>query len=179
MLRTLIERLKKKEIDSFQNRQLIVIHNLMNIEKSKDIKKYINETLFKSLTFSLEKSFVKDYENPDYNFYIYLQKMEDYEDYVRLNIFHVVIGNDYCPEIRNQYNEPALRYIRDLITVFVQRKFNILESFKRFFIDNPNKFMSNNWLKDYYLEISEKQIKKVYIDKNREKPTEERIIVPI
>ena len=101
MLKSLIER----SIYSFQYRQLIVIHNLINIEKSKDIKKYINQTLFKSLTFSLEKFFVKDYENPDYNFYIYYQKMEDYEN----NIFHVVIGNDYCPEIRKQYNDPAFR----------------------------------------------------------------------
>jgi len=176
MLRTLIEKLKKKEIDSFQYGILIVIHNLMNIEKSNDIEKYINETLFKSLTFSLEKLFVKGYENLDNKLYIYLQKMEDYK---RFYIFHLVIGNDYSQEIRKQYNEPAFRYIRDFIDFRFLKEFNVLESFKRFIIDNSKKFMSNNWLTDDSLEIGEKQIKKVYVDKNREKPTEERIIMPI
>ena len=173
LLRTLIERLKKKEIDSFKFRNIIVIHNLMNIEKSKDIEIYINETLFKSLTFSLHKKYIEGFDN---GFYVYLQSMEDNN---KFDIIHFVIGNDYIPEIRKQYNEPAFNYMRDYINLGFRKEFNILESFKRFIIDNSKKFMSDNWLKDDSLEIGEKQIKKVYVDKNREKPPEEIIIIPI
>ena len=101
------------------------------------------------------------------------------EDNKKLDILHLVIGNDYIPEIKKKYNEPAFDYMRNYIRVSEMRKCNILESFKRFIIDNSKRFMSDNWLKDDSLEIGEKQIKKVYVDKNREKPTKEIIIMPI
>jgi hypothetical protein len=148
----------------------------MNIEKSKDIEIYIKDTLFKSLTFSLHKQYVGGFNNNDNGLYVYIQAMEDNN---KLQIVHLVIGNDYIPEIRKQYNEPAFDYMRKYIDIQFGREFNILESFKRFIIDNSKKFMSDNWLKDDSLEIGEKQIKKVYVDKNREKPTKEIIIMPI
>lgn len=182
MLRTLIGRLKQKEVDNIEKRKLIVIHNLMNIKKAKDIKKFIDEILLKSLTFSLEEQYVEDPENKDYNLNIYNQTMANNEescDDNKLDIVHLVIGNDDCEEIKKIYNEPAFKYIRDYIKIDSFRHFNVLESFKKFIIDNSKKFMSNDWFKEDSLEIGEKKTKKVYIDKNREKPPEDKIIIPI
>ena len=182
MLRTLIGRLSQKEVDNIEKRKLIVIHNLMNIKEENDIKNFIDEILKKSLTFALEEQYVEDPENKDYNLYIYNQTMANNEescDDNKLDIVHLVIGNDECEVIKKKYNEPAFKYIRDYIKIDSFRHFNILESFKRFIIDNSKKFMSNDWFKEDSLEIGEKKTKKVYIDKNREKPPEDKIIIPI
>ena len=182
MLKTLIERLKQKDVKGIQKRKLIVIHNLMNIKEENDIKNFIDEILKKSLTFVLEDQYVEDPENKDYNLFIYNQTMANNEELCddnKLDIVHLVIGNDDCEVIKKKYNEPAFKYIRDYIKIDSFRHFNILESFKRFIIDNSKKFMSNDWFKEDSLEIGEKKTKKVYIDKNKEKPPEDKIIIPI
>ena len=182
MLRTLIGRLKQKEVDSIEKRRLIVIHNLMNIKNPNDIEKFINEILLKSLTFSLEKQFVEDPKNHEYDLFVYIQTMENNEDAIndnKLDIVHLVIGNDDCKEVRQKYNEPAFQYIRDYIKIDSLRCFDILESFKKFIIDNSKKFMSSDYFTENSLEIGEKQKKRVYIDKDKKKPPEEKIIIPI
>jgi len=182
MLRTLIGRLKQKEVDSIEKRKLIVIHNLMNIKKLQDIEKFINEILLKSLTFSLEKQFVEDHNDSKFNLFVYNQTIENNANSFndnKLRIVHLVVGNDDCKEVREKYNEPAFKYIRDYIKIDSLRSFDILESFKKFIIDNSKKFMSDNYFTEDSLEIGEKQEKKVYIDKDKQKPPEEKIIIPI
>ena len=107
MIINLTNRLRLKEVKSnIENRKLIIIHNLMNINKSEDIKKFIKETLLKSMTFSLEPHFIED-EDKKYNLTVYDQIIEN-NDIAKLDIVHVVIGNDKIEEIRNNFNEPDL-----------------------------------------------------------------------
>ena len=116
MIMNLTNRLRLKEVQSnIENRKLIIIHNLMNINKSEDTKKFIKETLLKSLTFSLEPHYIED-EDEKYNLTVYVQNIEN-NDNVKLDIVHVVIGNDKIEEIRNKYNEPAFKYIRDYMNL--------------------------------------------------------------
>jgi hypothetical protein len=182
MLRALIERLKQKEVDNIDKRKLIVIHNLMNIKEPGDIEKFVNNILLKSLTFSLEKQFVEDPKNSIYNLNIYIQTTENNEQSIndkKLDIVHLVIGNDDCEEVRTKYNEPAFQYIRDYIKIDSLRCFDILEAFKNFIIDNSKKFMKDNYFTPDSLEIGKKQLKKVYIDKEKKCPPEEKIVIPI
>jgi len=188
MLKTLIERLKQKEIEDFETRKLIVIHNLMNITTIKGIKDFINDILLNSLTFELEEQHMSDteeYKDSDKVFYI--QNFEngcekDNQEKNKLEVYHLIIGNDFNDEIKKNYNEPAFRLIRDLITVDSQRKSNIIEEFRNFIIENSKKkYLSGEKFEGFSNEsliIGETQEKKFYTDKKKNE-TKEKILVPI
>ena len=193
MLRTLIERLKQKEIKGVQKRSLIVIHNLMNISTVEDIKKFIDNTLLKSLTFSLEPQsmgFNEEYDDSKSYFYIQntesneeSQNNENSEDNIqevpdKLEIIHLVVGNDSIKEVRETFNEPAFRFIRDKITINTTRKFDIIKSFKDFIIKNSKKFMDKEGLSETSIYIGEEKRRKVYTDKGKKK-TIDKILIPI
>ena len=186
MLKTLIGRLKQKEIEEFETRKLIVIHNLMNITTIKGIKDFINDILLNSLTFELEEQHMsEEYNDSDKVFYI--QNFEndcekDNQEKSKLEIYHLIIGNDFNDEIKKNYNEPAFRVIRDLITVDSQRKSNIIEEFRNFIIENSKKkYLSGENFKGFTNEsliIGEAQEKKFYTDKKKNE-TKEKILIPI
>ena len=188
MLRTLIERLKQKERKEIEKRELIIIHNLMNISTVKEIKQFIDNTLLKSLTFSLEPQSMGKHEKfDDSKSYFYVQNEEsqnnnennedDNQD--NLEIIHLVVGDDLSSEVKESFNEPAFRFIRDKITIDTTRKFDIIESFKNFIIKNSKKFMANNKeFSEDTLYIGREEKRKVYIDKEK-KNTIDKIIIPI
>ena len=164
MLTTLINRLKLKEVNNnIDKRKLIVIHNLMNINKVGDIKKFVKETLLKSMTFNLEPHKVEDYENNKYDLTVYDQLIENNKN-SKLDIVHIVIGNNNVEEIQRKFNEPAFKYIRDYITISKLRKFDILKSFQEFMMENYKKFISSDLFKDNPLVITKSKKVKVYTD---------------
>ncbi len=178
MIITLINRLKLKEVyNNIERRKLIIIHNLMNISKSKDIDKFVKNTLLKSMTFSLEPQFVEDHEDEKYNLTVYNQKIEN-NDNDKLEIVHLVIGNDKVEEIRTKYNEPVFKYIRDYIKIGDLRKFDILNSFKDFIKTSYHKFINTNIFDDNPLKLGEKKDVKVYTDKKLENIAD-KVLVPI
>ena len=178
MLITLANRLKLKETNNtIERRKLIVIHNLMNINRVEDIKKFIDETLLKSMTFSLEPRYVKDPDNTIYNITVYDQMIEN-NDSNKLDIVHIIIGDDKSEEVRNKYNEPAIKYIRDAIKIDDVRKFDIINSFKDFIKANCKKFINNNLFDDNSLEIGEEKRVKVFTNKEKTKKSD-KIIKPI
>ena len=182
MLRNLIQKLKKKEVDKIDKRKLIVIHNLMNIKKTKDIEIYIEKIMKKSLTFSLEPQNVEDHEDPNYNIIVYIQTMDNDKELnndSKLDIVHLVIGNDKEEEIKKKYNEPAFKYIRDYIKIDNLGNFDILKSFKDFVIENSKIFMNDQFFTQNSLIIGKKVQKKVYVDKDKKIPPEKKIIIPI
>ena len=178
MLKTLIERLKQKDISGIQRRKLIVIHNLMNITKVEDIKKFVNQVLFNSLTFSLEpQTMGKNDEVDDSDKYFYIQKLDIEENKVeyKLDIIHLIMGNDEEDAIKEKFNEPALRFIRDYIIVNTSRKFDVVNAFKDFIIKKSNKYFNEENLP---IIVEKPLTKRVY--KNKEKTEdEERILIPI
>lgn len=131
------------------NRKLIVIHNLMNITNVDGIKKYIEDILYKSLTFTIitkkqMSNFAKGKIN-DTNKYIYIQKTDEID---KLEIQHIIIGNDNEEEIKKEFNEPAFRYIKKEITVASQRKFDIIESFIQFVIKDSKNYLDGDDFKE-------------------------------
>ena len=181
MLISLINRLKLKEIkNSIDRRKLIVIHNLMNISKVKDIENFVNDTLLKSMTFSLKARYVEDHEDSIYNVTVYDQKIENNENN-KLDIVHIIVGNDNSEEVKKKYNEPALKYIRDYITISEVKQFDILNSFRDFIKNNYKQFINNNLFDDNNpLEIGGKKRIQVYTDKNKTKnKIAEKIVTPI
>ena len=168
MLISLINRLRLKEAESnIDKKKLIVIHNLMNINEVKDIQKFIDETLLKSMTFQLEPRNVKDHVNKKYDLTVYDQLIENNNN--NLDIVHIVIGNNNEKEIQHKINEPAFKYIRDYIKISKLKKFDILKSFQGFMMENYKKYINANLFEDNPLEIGEPEEVKVYTDKVKTK----------
>ena len=182
MLKTLIERLKKKEIKGIQKRRLIVIHNLMNITTVEDIKKFINNVLLKSLTFKLEPQSMRGNENyDDSNKVVYIQNVDNENEnnnQNKLEIIHLIFGNDEEENIRREYNEPALRYIRDYITINSTRKFDIVKSFKDFIYKNSSKYLTGDEFKEDSIIIGKPEKKKFYADIEKNNQID-KVIIPI
>jgi len=185
MLKTLIDRLKQKEIEEHEKRKLIVIHNLMNISTVEGIEEFKKNILLKSLTFELKQQFMGDNYDGKYNdsnkiFYIQNNIDKDQKK-EKLQIYHFIIGDDLNPNIRQEYNDPAFRYIRDLIITEPQRHFDILEQFTQFIINNSMKYLCGDKFSGFSkddLIIEKEQERKVYIDKEK-KQTKDKIIYPI
>jgi hypothetical protein len=137
----------------------------MNISKIEDINEFINTTLMRSLTFSLNK---QNMSNDGFNDrYVYPQaNSEDIE------IVHIVIGDDTKDTIRKEFNDPAFDYIRKNITTSDAKKFDIVESFKEFIIENSKNYIEGDKFKSDYLikgEPSEKDTKIIIPIKPKEK----------
>ena len=161
MLKNLLNQLKEKKIEGINRRKLIVIHNLMNISEVEGIQSFISNILKKSLTFLLTEQFMSDFKDESQNIddskkLIYVQITNDID---KLEIVHLVIGNDNIPEIRKEYNEPAFRYIRKAIKIATQRKFDLINSFKNFIITNSQKYLNGEGLGKDSLKIDESKYK--------------------
>lgn len=185
MLKTLIDRLKQKEIEDHEKRKLIVIHNLMNISSDKGIEEFKKNILEKSLTFELKEQFMGDNDDEKYHDsdkIFYIQKNIDKDQKKeKLQIYHFIIGDDLNESIKRNYNDPAIRYIKDLITTEPQKHFDILQQFTQFIITNSKKYLCGDkflgFSKDDLI-IEKEQERTVYINKEKNE-TAGKIIIPI
>ena len=157
MLMNLINQLKSKNAEefSFKKTILLVIHNLMNFTNIETIENYIKNTLLKSLTFDLrygKQPMIDFFQGniDDRNKFYYVQKTENEDS---LEIFHIIAENDFVPEIREEYNEPAIRFIRKTIKAGTARKTDLVEDFKNFIIQNSQKYLSGSGFQKESLEI--------------------------
>ena len=160
MLKNLINQLKSKkmEANSIREKKLLVIHNLMNFTNIETIDNFIQNTLLKSLTFDLRKgrqsmTYFKEGNIDDRDKFIYVQKTENVD---KLKIFHIIVGNDFVPEVREKYNEPAIRFIRKAIRIGSARKTDLIEDFKNFIIQNSQKYLSGSGFQNESLEIKKR-----------------------
>lgn len=190
MLKTLITRLKRKEIKGNDKRKLLVIHNLMNIRKVEDIKKFIDGTLKKSLTFKLkEQSMWKNFDKNDSKRKVYIQVFDDKEEDLKqskLEIIHLVFGahdkeetNEEMKKVKEEYNEPALRYIRDYITIDKGKEFDIVESFQKFLIKSSSKYLTRNIDNNSIVIGKEKKLKKTINETNTDKINIDKTYIPL
>ena len=189
MLKNLLNQLRQKKISGINNRKLIVIHNLMNITSVDGVKTFIRDILKKSLTFSLIEQKMSDFKDKkknidDTNKLIYIQKTNNID---KLEIIHLVIGNDTIEEIKKEYNEPAFRYIRKAIRIASHRKFDLIDSFINFIITNSQKYINGEGFNKDSLKKdcsqynddnnNDKKIKIQLVDKNNPKIDLKGVIV--
>ena len=113
-LTTLIKEEKGKFLQ-----KVIVIHNLMTMEKKEVVEDYIEKTLKKSLTFTLEAK--KDLKiageraKKPYNRYLYYEKNDDSDKNgkkgINQGIIHIIMAK-YGTEAGDYYNDSAIDYIK-------------------------------------------------------------------
>ena len=131
MLKNIIQQLKNK------NKKLLVIHNLMNLTSISEIEGFIKNTLLNSLTFKLEKYEMGKFKTEtNTNHYYYRQIINGDSN---LEISHFIFGNENDEKIRNYYNEPLIEHIRKFIRTGEQKKFDLIEKFKNFIIEQSIK----------------------------------------
>ena len=117
--------------------KVIVIHNLMTMEKKDVVEKYIEETLKKSLTFTLEEK--KDLKieggrnNNSYNRSLYYEKNDDSDKNGKKGIIHIIMAK-YGTEAGDYYNDSAIDYIKKAgDTVFNTEEFDVIKNLKDYF----------------------------------------------
>jgi len=128
--------------------KIIVIHNLISMKEIKVVNDYIENTLNKSLTFTLKKCddlYLKDAKKP-YNKVRYYEEETD-PDSKSKNIIHLIMAQDGT-EAGDYYNDSAIDYIRkEGGTVLNAKRFDVIERLKKYFckvsesilkLENPN-----------------------------------------
>ena len=114
--------------------KIIVVHNLISMKGINDVEDYIENTLNKSLTFTLKKCddlYLKGAKGP-YNKYRYYE--EDKESRSK-DIIHLIMAQEGT-EAGNYYNDSAIDYIRKVGgTVLHSKPIDIIERLKKFFCD--------------------------------------------
>ena len=117
--------------------KVIVIHNLMTMEKIDVVETYIKETLKKSLTFTLEeKNNLKiegERAKKPYNKYLYYEKSDDSDKNDKKGIIHIIMAK-YGTEAGDYYNDSAIDYIKKAgHTVFHLEEFDVIKKLKEYF----------------------------------------------
>lgn len=171
MLKNLLNQLKSKKSTNnnlVNPKKLIVIHNLMNLTDINSINRFIKNILLKSFTFKLypRKFQIIKKENgiDDTKRLCYIQKTKDIDN---LEIFHLIFGNDSNSEIRKEFNEPGIRFIRDAIEGGTQKEFDLIENFKNFITTNSIKYLNGSGLsQDSLLIEKESDIPKAIVLKD-------------
>ena len=116
--------------------KIIVIHNLISMKEIKVVKDYIENTLNKSLTFTLKKCddlYLKDAKKP-YNKFRYYEEEPD-SDSKSKNIIHLIMAQDGT-EAGDFYNDSTIDYIRkEGGTVLGAKRFDVIERLKKYFCE--------------------------------------------
>jgi hypothetical protein len=131
MLKNITQQLNDKK------KKLLVIHNLMNLNTVKEIEGFIENTLLKSLTFKLRRCKMNLFEEKE-NINNYYYRQLDRENN-NLEIFHLIFGNEDEEEIKKYYNDPLIDFIRKFVKTGYAVKFDLIEEFRKFFIDQSLK----------------------------------------
>lgn len=117
-------------------------------------------TLLNSLTFDLRNNeqpmtnFKDEEENvDDRDKYVYVQKTAEQD---KLEIFHFIMGNDYIQDIKEYFNDPAVRFIRKVIRTSNSKIFDLIEEFKKFIINNSKTYLNGVGFDEESLTIKRK-----------------------
>jgi len=130
--------------------KVIVIHNLMTMEKKEVVEHYIEETLKKSLTFTLEeKKDLKIKMGRDKNFYnrtVYYE-IDDNSSINKNSIIHLVMAK-YGTEAGDYYNDSAIDYLKKVGHIYsYTENFDVIRNLKEYYcnfadivlkLENPN-----------------------------------------
>lgn len=118
----------KRDMKNLKRKEpLIVIHNLKEFERKKQVEDYIKEILLNSSTFNLIESgeINKDKEEKNWNFY--------YEPNSEPKIFHLIFAREGT-QAGNYYNKDSIDYILKKTGDITDRQsFDIINSIKNTF----------------------------------------------
>ena len=128
----------KNDMNNVKRKEpLIIIHNLKEFESNNQIEDYINNTLYKSLTFNLQlqRPVDKSKEKKDWKYFIEL-----YND---VKIYHLIYAKEGT-EAGASYNEVTIKYIMDLAqSIPIIKNFDIIDSIQKSFCSVSESILEN------------------------------------
>ena len=167
----------QKEIN---NKTIFVIHNLKTFTKIKQVQEYIENTLLRSLTFKLEKSYYtifqedkKFLDNKNKEYYIQIfdddnknddNKNDDNKNKKNVRIVHLFMAKvgekEEENEASNYYNESTLKFIKHNITSNTfSKKFPIKTRVIDFLKSHSGDFFNEPFDNECKLEIKDEILK--------------------
>ena len=155
--------------NNYENEDIIIIHNLFNFVKIKQVEYYICDVLKHSIYFNLEEREMTELEDDlfkDFNKKYFIERYYN-EDTKKTNVIrHLIFANDSKEsEAGNYYNYSTIQFIRNIIESYSNpRTFDVIEELKEFLIQESNK----------YFKLNEEQKKEDKID---EMPIEKENII--
>ena len=121
--------LNKVKKNCRNNKQLFVIHNLINFCCKRDIENYKENELLKNIIINFEErdipSFDENKKQDLFNKY-YIEKEESNEENNPSEVLHFILGNDNYDEIKF-YNESTINFIKSKMDIKINEKINIIE----------------------------------------------------
>ena len=169
----LINNIKEINRNNNETEEIIIIHNLLNFVKKKQVEDYINDVLKKSIYFNLEERNITEIDNvinQDVNKKYFIERYENEVNKKSIVIRHLIYANDSKEsEAGNYYNYSSINYLRNIIVAISnQRAFDIIKELKDFLIHDSFE----------YIELNEEQKKKdKKVDKIITPFTEKNIII--
>ncbi len=121
--------LNKVKKNCRNNKQLFVIHNLINCCNKRDIEKYKEEVLLKNIIINFEERNIPSFDenkNKDLFNKYYIEKEETNEENDPSNVLHFILGNDNYEEVKF-YNESTIKFIESKMITNINEKINIIE----------------------------------------------------
>ena len=137
-----------KDNENYENKEIIIIHNLFNFIKIKQVEDYIKNVLKKSIYFNLEERLIVDNDeiNKDFNNKYFIERYYK-EDTKKTNVIrHLIFANDSKEsEAGNYYNYSTIQFIRNIILgLSYQKTFDVIQEFKEFLIQESFKYFHLN-----------------------------------
>jgi len=121
--------LNKVKKNCRNNKQLFVIHNLINLCSKKEIENYKERELLKNIIINFEErdipSFAQNKKQDLFNKY-YIEKEETNEENNPSEVLHFILGNDNYDEIKF-YNESTINFIKSKMEIQINEQINIIE----------------------------------------------------
>ena len=144
--------------------KILIIHNLCDFKKIKEVEHYIDNVLRKSLIFEVEEhhtTFLEAKRKVNTTFFVEVIEEEE-ENQRKGEIIHLIMGLEGT-EAGNYFNEATLYYIKQTIGAITKRKpFDIIEELRRFYSDKSNEYIEEPIPKK---EIKYNELKKkIYVE---------------
>ena len=162
----------KKNISN--SKEIIIVHNLLNFVKIKQVEDYLEQVLLKSIYFNLEETTFYEQESEannqnkkKNNKKFYLEKFDGLENKQKITIRHLIYANDSKEsEAGNFYNYSTIKIIRNAIEAESERKnnFDIIEELKKYLDEKSYVYMELNDEQNKKDKLNEKFIRPIKYD---------------
>ena len=123
------------------NKRLFIIHNLMTFTKIAQVKEYIDNILFKSVTFKLEEGHKISTSSINETGLYYVEKNDDKNNPIQ--IFHFIMANEGS-EAGNYCNKFTVDQLTKFFIVAKDEPFDVIGTIKERFIAMSQEMFEKN-----------------------------------
>ena len=127
------------------NKALYVVHNLMNFETIEQVESYIDDTLRNLISCELKEQTFVIFNDPNEK-----RNQKYFRETLTVNdedktITHIILARDSSQETKKYYNEPGLRFLKQLLEAETNgKKVDIIQKAMEYLAKTSGDFMENS-----------------------------------